>query len=61
MMEATLFTWPDYLVFSLILAVSVAIGFYYACAGDRQRTTQEYLIANRSMHWFPVACSLLAR
>ena len=60
-MEYLTFQWPDYLVFASILAVSAGIGFYYACSGGKQKTTREYLLADKSMHWFPVACSLVAR
>ncbi|KAF6027668.1 hypothetical protein EB796_014024 [Bugula neritina] len=52
------FKWPDYLVFSLSLVLSAAIGFYYACTGGKQKTTKEYLLADRNMHWLPVAISL---
>lgn len=56
-----MFLWPDYLVFGIVLAVSAVIGFYYACTGGRQKTTREYLLADKNMHWFPVAASLFAR
>jgi len=55
------FTWPDYLVFGLALLASVAIGIYYACSGGKQKTTKEYLLADRHMNWFPIAASMLAR
>ena len=60
-MEETYFQWPDYLIVAIVLTLSAAIGFYYACTGDKQRTTKEYLLADGNMHWFPVGCSLLAR
>eukprot|EP00058_Branchiostoma_floridae_P010351 XP_002595839.1 hypothetical protein BRAFLDRAFT_232915 [Branchiostoma floridae] len=50
----------DYAVFSVMFGVSVAIGFYYACTGGKQRTQREYLMANRSMSVLPVSLSLLA-
>ena len=34
----------DYVVFSLMLGVSAAIGIYYACAGGKQKTTKEFLL-----------------
>jgi len=37
----------DYAIFALVLAVSLSIGFYHAFTGGRQRTTKEYLLANR--------------
>ncbi|XP_046639502.1 sodium-coupled monocarboxylate transporter 1-like [Daphnia pulicaria] len=54
------FGWPDYLVFAAMLSVSAIIGVYYACAGGKQSTTSEFLMAGRSMSTFPVAMSLIA-
>ncbi|KAG8431284.1 hypothetical protein GDO86_019120 [Hymenochirus boettgeri] len=50
----------DYVIFALLLVLSSAIGLYYALSGGKQRTTQEFLLANRSMSFLPVALSLLA-
>lgn len=55
------FKWQDYVVLTTILVISAGIGFYYACTGGKQQTTQEYLLADKNMHWFPVASSLLSR
>lgn len=55
------FQWPDYLVLAIVLVASAAKGFYFAFTGGRQRTTKEYLFADRTVHWLPVSCSLLAR
>ncbi|XP_063771043.1 sodium-dependent multivitamin transporter isoform X2 [Pseudophryne corroboree] len=54
------FSTVDYIIFALLLVLSSAIGLYYALSGGRQRTTQEFLLANRSMGFLPVALSLLA-
>ena len=54
------FTVWDYVVFGLVLAVSAGIGIYYACSGGRQKTTSEFLMADRQMSVFPVTLSLLA-
>ncbi|CAI9574473.1 unnamed protein product [Staurois parvus] len=54
------FTTVDYIIFALLLVLSSAIGLYYALSGGKQRTTQEFLLANRNMGFFPVALSLLA-
>ncbi|KAM4695208.1 sodium-dependent multivitamin transporter [Discoglossus pictus] len=54
------FTTVDYIIFALLLVLSSAIGLYYALSGGKQRTTQEFLLANRSMGFLPVALSLLA-
>ena len=37
----------DYVVFGAVLLASVAIGLYYACSGGKQKTNQEFLMANR--------------
>uniref|UniRef100_A0A6M2DZL7 Putative sodium-dependent multivitamin transporter n=1 Tax=Xenopsylla cheopis TaxID=163159 RepID=A0A6M2DZL7_XENCH len=50
----------DYAVFILMLLISASIGVYYRFTGGRQRTTQEYLLADRNMGIWPVACSLMA-
>ncbi|KAI1241369.1 hypothetical protein IHE44_0009854 [Lamprotornis superbus] len=54
------FTAIDYTIFALLLVLSSAIGLFYALTGNRQRTVQEFLLANRDMGCLPVALSLLA-
>ncbi|XP_062427239.1 sodium-dependent multivitamin transporter isoform X2 [Rhea pennata] len=54
------FTVIDYIIFGLLLVLSSAIGLFYALSGGRQRTVQEFLLANRNMGFLPVALSLLA-
>ena len=54
------FSIPDYVVFGIILLFSSAIGLYYALCGGRQKTSGEFLMADRSMGFFPVAMSLIA-
>ncbi|XP_062478629.1 sodium-dependent multivitamin transporter [Pezoporus occidentalis] len=54
------FTVIDYSIFALLLLLSSAIGLFYALSGGRQRTVQEFLLANRNMGFLPVALSLLA-
>ena len=54
------FSIPDYVVFSLMMAVSAGIGLWYGCGpGGKQKTTKEYLLADRQMRIWPVAISLL--
>jgi Na+/proline symporter len=50
----------DYLVFACMLAISAAIGIYYAVVSRRQTSSGEYMLASRQMSFFPVAMSLLA-
>ncbi|XP_030574930.1 solute carrier family 5 member 6 isoform X2 [Archocentrus centrarchus] len=54
------FTVIDYVIFAVLLTASMGIGLYYALSGGRQRTTQEFLMADRSMHCLPVSLSLIA-
>lgn len=54
------FTVLDFVVFALLLVASIAIGLYYALSGGRQRTTQEFLLADRSMKCLPLSLSLMA-
>lgn len=49
----------DYVLFLLILLISLAIGIYHACTGDKQRTTNEFFLGNRRLKTFPVALSML--
>jgi len=49
----------DYSIFTAVLATSIAIGLYHAFSGGKQRTTNEYLMANRQMKTLPVALSIL--
>ncbi|XP_042306264.1 sodium-dependent multivitamin transporter [Sceloporus undulatus] len=50
----------DYAIFVLLLVFSAGIGLFHALSGGKQRTVQEFLLANRSMGFLPVALSLLA-
>ena len=50
----------DYVVFVLVLVMSASIGVYYACTGGKQKTTQEFFVADRKMPSVPVGFSLLA-
>uniref|UniRef100_A0A3B4WG61 Solute carrier family 5 member 6 n=1 Tax=Seriola lalandi dorsalis TaxID=1841481 RepID=A0A3B4WG61_SERLL len=50
----------DYVIFAVLLAASMGIGLYHALSGGRQRTTQEFLMADRSMRCLPVSLSLIA-
>lgn len=50
----------DYLVFIAMLLVSAGIGVYYRFSGGKQKTTTEYLLADRNMSIWPVSFSLMA-
>lgn len=50
----------DYIVCVAMLAVSAAIGVYYALTGSKQSTTKEFLFGGKTMKVIPVAMSVLA-
>ncbi|XP_037384247.1 sodium-dependent multivitamin transporter [Talpa occidentalis] len=54
------FSVVDYVVFVLLLVLSLAIGLYHACRGWGQHTVGQLLMADRKMGCLPVALSLLA-
>lgn len=56
---AARFTVVDYVVFSLMLAASVAIGVFSAVRSRGRESTQNFLLGGREMSPFPVALSLL--
>ena len=53
------FDWPDYLVFGLFLVLSLVVGLVPAYRGQRIKTLESYLMADRSMHPLLVSLSLL--
>ncbi|XP_013378096.1 PREDICTED: sodium-dependent multivitamin transporter isoform X2 [Chinchilla lanigera] len=57
---APIFSLVDYVVFALLLLLSLAIGLYHACRGWGHHTVGQLLMADRKMTCFPVALSLLA-
>ncbi|XP_035780997.1 putative sodium-dependent multivitamin transporter [Anopheles albimanus] len=50
----------DYVVFVAMLIISAGIGVYYRFSGGKQKTTTEYLLADRNMSIWPVSFSLMA-
>ncbi|XP_049508352.1 sodium-dependent multivitamin transporter [Panthera uncia] len=54
------FSLVDYVVFALLLVLSLAIGLYHAFRGWGRHTVGQLLMADRKMGCLPVALSLLA-
>ncbi|XP_033625374.1 sodium-coupled monocarboxylate transporter 1-like [Asterias rubens] len=54
------FQTADYALFGVMMGISLAIGLYYGLSGGRQRTSAEYILADRSMTFVPVTLSLLS-
>ena len=53
-----LLDWPDYVVLAVFLSISLGIGFYHSLTGGRQRTTEEFIMANRRLNILPTTLSL---
>ncbi|XP_014206986.1 putative sodium-dependent multivitamin transporter [Copidosoma floridanum] len=51
--------WIDYAVITGAMCVSVGIGLFYRFSGGRQKTTQEYFSADKSMSIIPVGIALM--
>ncbi|XP_077989861.1 sodium-coupled monocarboxylate transporter 1-like [Glandiceps talaboti] len=58
--EIPSFSIADFIVFGCTLTISISIGVYHAVAGGKQRSSGEFLLANRNMNAIPVAMSLTA-
>ncbi|XP_043243518.1 sodium-coupled monocarboxylate transporter 1-like [Amphibalanus amphitrite] len=57
----TRFSAVDYVVFALLLAISLGIGLYYGlCHSKEMADTEGYLLGGRQMGTFPAAMSLIA-
>ncbi|XP_046813768.1 sodium-coupled monocarboxylate transporter 2-like [Vespa crabro] len=54
-----IFGWTDYVLFAMILTVSILIGIYFGFF-SKQDTTMEYLLGGKRMGFFPIAMSLIA-
>ena len=50
--------WYDYLIFVVTLLIPLVIGAYYSVSGNKQKTTSEYLLGNRSLAAFPLTLSI---
>lgn len=55
------FSWPDYILFVLMLLICVVIGIYFGFFEKKENTEDEYLVGGRNMPIIPVALSLVAR
>lgn len=51
--------WGDYVIMTIFLSISFAIGIYHSLTGDKQRTTTEFIMANRNLSVIPTAISML--
>ncbi|KAG6444236.1 hypothetical protein O3G_MSEX003247 [Manduca sexta] len=50
----------DYVIMAATMIASIAIGLYFRFSGGKQKTNEEYLLADRNLSIFPVAVSLMA-
>ena len=56
------FSVPDYIVFAISIAISLSVGFYFSLKSLKKQktTTNDFLMAGRSMKSIPIALSMLA-
>ncbi|XP_044269946.1 sodium-coupled monocarboxylate transporter 2-like [Tribolium madens] len=54
------FSWYDYILFGVMLSISVLIGIYFGCFGTKQSTANEYLMGDKRMKPFIITMSLIA-
>jgi Na+/proline symporter len=57
-MAMTTLQWPDYVILVAFLIISLGIGFYHSVTGGRQKTTQEFIMANRKLGILPTSISM---
>lgn len=55
------FSWEDYSVVGSMLVISCGIGLYFAIFGEKQTTSDDFLLGGSSMGTLPMAMSLAAR
>lgn len=60
-LDQMFFSWVDYSVFIIMLALSAFIGVYFGFFGKKQDNTAEYLMGGKTMGILPIAMSLIAR
>lgn len=58
-MSSSGFSIVDWVIFAVLILFSGVVGIYYACTGGKQKTTDEFLMADRKMPILPVAASIL--
>ena len=59
-METPKFHWLDYTVLASFLLLSALIGVLIAYWNRHQKTTAQFLMGGRNMHYFPVSLSMVA-
>ena len=50
----------DIAVFTLALLIPITVGLYFALRGGKQRTTNEFLLANKNLRSWLISLSLVA-
>ena len=51
--------WLDVMILGIFLLISIGIGIYHALTGGRQRTTAEFIMANRKLQVIPTVISMM--
>jgi len=54
------FSWQDYLVFAISLAIPLAVGVFFCLYKRKLQSTESFLVGDRSLNVVAVAMSLIA-
>lgn len=57
---ATVLGIVDYVVIGIVMSISASVGIYFRFTGGKQKTTLEFLMADKNMSILPVSFSILA-
>ena len=53
------FHWADYVIFIVFICISLGIGVYHALTGGKQKTTGEFIMADRKLKIIPTILSMV--
>lgn len=59
--DSVKYQWHDYIVFFLMLIISVVIGLYHVFFEAKVKSVTNYLLGNGDISVLPVAVSIVAR
>lgn len=54
------FTWPDYLVFVIVILISASIGFVIGWLDRKKSSAKDFLLGGGNLRTLPVGISILA-
>ena len=58
--KSLLFTWPDYVVFSISLGIPIVIGVFFCIRQRKNKSVESFLMGERAINFVAVALSILS-